>query len=546
MFENIIVDESDSLKVDFLLPVRIVAKEKCAQPEVLLRHRGGQAVVAGVENCCDIQPGGWVLLDFGHEIHGGIELVSGTFPGVQYDSDADKGIRLHVTFGESVSEALAAPDYCHAVQNTDLMVVPWSTVPCGELGFRFVRVANVDTKPYYAQGLRARFVHRDLARTASFESSDPVLNRIWETAADTLELCMQRYLVDGIKRDRLVWMGDMYPEIVTCGLVFGKRKVVEDSLDFLRDKTPLPRFMNGLFGYSLWWILAHRCWFRYFGDLDYLRRQRDYLAGLVRVFTEMTGSNGEPAPAKFGILDWATDNERGDAVPGLKALFVLAMRAAAELLRLTDDPENAATAEKLADGVRAQPIVPSAGGNALQVLAGLRPAGEVYDSFFARTLPKGLSPFLGCMTLDACVMAGHKKEALDHLRRYWGGMLALGATSFWEHFDVDWLENAARIDEPVPAGKRDVHRECGSLCFKGLRNSFCHGWASQPAEWLIRNLLGITFVSADAVAFSPDLCGLDFVRGTLQTPRGTISAEIEAGKKPRLEFPRGIGLCRAD
>ncbi|MFQ9800204.1 MAG: hypothetical protein ACLR23_16090 [Clostridia bacterium] len=32
-------------------------------------------------------------------------------------------------------------------------------------------------------------------------------------------------------------------------------------------------------------------------------------------------------------------------------------------------------------------------------------------------------------------------------------MLSLGATTFWEDFDLRWLENAARIDELTPEEK---------------------------------------------------------------------------------------------
>jgi alpha-L-rhamnosidase len=39
--------------------------------------------------------------------------------------------------------------------------------------------------------------------------------------ADTVHLCMQDYLWDGIKRDRLVWIGDMHPEVSTINAVFG-------------------------------------------------------------------------------------------------------------------------------------------------------------------------------------------------------------------------------------------------------------------------------------------------------------------------------------
>lgn len=57
-------------------------------------------------------------------------------------------------------------------------------------------------------------------------------------------------------------------------------------------------------------------------------------------------------------------------------------------------------------------------------------------------------------------------------------MLDMGATTFWEDFDMDWMENAARIDQIVPAGKKDIHGDYGAYCYRGFRHSLCHGWAS--------------------------------------------------------------------
>ena len=37
---------------------------------------------------------------------------------------------------------------------------------------------------------------------------------------------MQDYLWDGIKRDRLVWIGDMHPETRTILAVFGDHEIV--------------------------------------------------------------------------------------------------------------------------------------------------------------------------------------------------------------------------------------------------------------------------------------------------------------------------------
>lgn len=43
----------------------------------------------------------------------------------------------------------------------------------------------------------------------SFNCSDPLLNNIWMMGAYTVQLNMQDYLWDGVKRDRLVWVGDL-------------------------------------------------------------------------------------------------------------------------------------------------------------------------------------------------------------------------------------------------------------------------------------------------------------------------------------------------
>lgn len=75
-------------------------------------------------------------------------------------------------------------------------------------------------------------------------------------------------------------------------------------------------------------------------------------------------------------------------------------------------------------------------------------------------------------------------------------MLDLGATTFWEDFDIDWIENAARIDEIVPVGKIDVHAAYGKFCYQKLRHSLCHGWANGPAPFLGRYILGIEILEA--------------------------------------------------
>ena len=83
---------------------------------------------------------------------------------------------------------------------------------------------------------------------------------------------MQNFLWDGIKRDRLVWVGDMYPEVMTILSVFGYNEVVPKSLDLVRDITELPEYMNGISSYSMWWILIQYQWYLNNGDLNYLKK----------------------------------------------------------------------------------------------------------------------------------------------------------------------------------------------------------------------------------------------------------------------------------
>ena len=89
---------------------------------------------------------------------------------------------------------------------------------------------------------------------------------------------------------------------------------------------------------------------------------------------------------------------------------------------------------------------------------------------------------------------------LDCIRQYWGAMLDLGATTFWEDFDLDWTANAGRIDELVPAGKKDIHGDFGNYCYKGFRHSLCHGWASGPTAWLSEHVLGVQSSSRAAAS----------------------------------------------
>ena len=534
---NVIRDERVT---DFVFAERIVVQKDCSGGEAFCGKHNCQAIATD-KAFCVLQPGGWVVFDFGRELHGGIDIVTGWLGEMERD--------ILVSFGESVMETFSHPVHGHAVQEQRLRISSSAAMACGDLGFRFVKLENVEDKPLPLRGLRARFVHREMTRTAEFHCSDPLLEKIWDTAVYTLELCMQDFVWDGIKRDRLVWMGDLYPEVITAAAMLGKQSVIEKSLDFLRDCTPLPEVINGITSYSMWWILGHRAWFRHFGDVAYLQAQKTYLLELLEVFAGMVDEKGFSPPADDRLLiDWATGMEdRAVLRAGLHGLLCTTFLAGADLCGVLGENAMADRWRALAGKMRQCPaeLSYSTAGNAFQALAGQCPAEEVYEKAYRGKLPGGLSTFLGCFPLDVCAGAGHRAEALALLRRYWGGMLQTGATTFWEHFDIRWLEKGGRIDEFVPPGGRDIHGETGSGCFTSYRHSLCHGWSSMAAEWLIRQVCGVTLLNARTVRFAPDLCGLQEAACSLNTAFGPVRVQL-SGKEQHIEVPAGMELvdCR--
>ena len=239
-----------------------------------------------------------ILLDFGCELHGGLRLLNAMTDGGP--------ARVRLRFGESVCEAMseigeknATND--HAVRDMEVLVPALSDQEWGQTGFRFVFIQLLTPRATLSlKAAPAVFIYRELPYKGSFACSDPLLNRIYDTAAYTCHLNMQGMLWDGIKRDRLVWIGDMHPETLTIRTVFGALPLVEESLEFVRDQTPLPGWMNGLPAYSMWWLIILWDWYFYTGDGAFLARQRTYALALIRQLAGLVEEDGSGSSRPAG------------------------------------------------------------------------------------------------------------------------------------------------------------------------------------------------------------------------------------------------------
>jgi len=541
----------------YLAPTRIVWASDISGVQVvnaqrLLKHDAtGQAELVNREIAAlrsDANHGGAILLDFGREIHGGVRLVTGMW-------ESKKPVRVRIRFGESVSEAMSEPGgesgatNDHSIRD-ETHLLPWlGTIEIGSTGFRFVRIDLVE--PHAELLLRettAAFVYRNVEYLGSFHSSDELLNRIWMTGAYTVHLNMQTYLWDGIKRDRLVWVGDLHPEVMTIVSAFGRDEVVPRSLDLIRDATPLPEFMNGISSYSMWWIVIHRDWYRAYSDLEYLRAQQPYLQGLLRLLMSKT-RNGREQIDGWRFLDWSTEGNQKAVDAGLQALMVMTLEAGAEICDALGDHKISEEARRISEQARrhSAPKTDNKQAVALLALAGLMPAKKANETL-ARGGVEGYSAFYGYYILQAKAKAGDNLGALNAIRTYWGGMLDLGATSFWEDFDIAWLDSAGRIDELPVAGKRDVHATYGEHSYRKLRMSLAHGWASGPTSWLTEHVLGVQVVEPGGrtLRIRPQLGDLSFVEGTYPTSLGVVklrhTRQPDGSVKTVAEAPPGIRL----
>lgn len=531
-----------------VLPARILWTEGSVEnPDILLTNDIGQALVQP-SPCCRIQGPASILIDFGAELHGQLQLVTGPMK----NKDGQRYIaKFRLRFGESVSEAMGEPNNDHAMHDTVIEVPTWASQTYGMTGFRFARLDLLNEVSVPLVACRAISVTRDLEQIGQFRCNDDRLNQIWQVGVDTVHLCLQDFIWDGIKRDRAVWVGDLHPEVSVIAAAWGALDIVPQSLDWIRDSSPLPAWMNNISSYSMWWFIIQRDWYLQTGDLANLQHQRAYLTGLLPVLAAEIQPDGSLQGRGWQFLDWPSSKNPAAIQAGLIALLSQALLVGAELCGLLNETTVAQQARTAADSLLA-PALPleSKQASALLALSGFYDAHEVNEKVLARNPLSGLSTFYGFYVLQARAAAGDVTQCLDIIRAYWGAMLDLGATTFWEDFDLSWLEDAGRIDELPEPGKRDVHFERGDYCYKSWRHSLCHGWAAGPTAWLSQWVLGIEVLEPGAkkVRVRPHLGDLEWAEGTYPTIHGPIHVRHE--RKPNGEVlstisaPEGVEIVR--
>ncbi|MBQ3133871.1 MAG: hypothetical protein IJC17_06340 [Clostridia bacterium] len=515
----------NEVRQDFM-PVRIVASENVSELEkltvikpasVLFRRNDLSAVWE--------KPGAWVLLDFGRELAGGVRMVVRSAEGTDP--------KWRIMFGESVAEAMAGAGE-HGSTNGHSprdMVVPasgMSDLTYGQTGFRFVRVELISGERATVQNIFAASILPAFDREATIKTNDSLLNDIIDTATHTLKLsCQHGVIWDGVKRDRLVWCGDLNPEVVSGSYMFGNPVHIPNSLDVLREYTEETEWVNLIPSYSAWYVINLCDYCRMTGNWAYFAECRDYALAQFKHILKCINDDGTiTIPDGRGLdyfLDWSTQDYEERWIG-----MACAWRLAAMKFNEVEEHELANEVLRKLETVidRESTLKPI---RAFQVLAGRQNADDA--AMLDKNGSEGFSTFMAYYILKAMAEAGCT-DMLDLLKEYYGGMLSVGATSFWEDFDITWLaDNPSGLADIPTDDRKNIHRDYGKHCYTQLRHSLCHGWSSGVLGFVIEYILGVEIADgAKTVTVRPNLCGLTDIEAKLPIATGWLEITVRDGK----------------
>jgi len=484
-----------------------------------------------------------LLLDFGKETFGFIKLH-----GLK-----GKG-KVNIYYGESPEEALST-DKCETLDffEIDLDGKKDSIMPLSK-AFRYVNYqpgsgVSVDS-------ISMLYEYAPVTERGSFKSSDTELNKIYDVAKYTFHLNTREFFIDGIKRDRWVWSGDAYQSYLMNYYSFFDAPTVKRTLLAQRGKDPVTAHINTIMDYSFYWFLGIYDYYKYTGDQKFVQDIYPRMQSLMTYIDNRRNKNGllEWMPGDWIFIDWADKLSKEGEVSFEQLLYCRSLETMALCAKLANDIEGANTYNKQAIALKAKifDLYWSQSKNALvhsrinnkpteNVTRYANMFGIFFDYFTEEqklgvkknvllndNIQKITTPYMRFYELEALCAMGEQPYVLKEMKNYWGGMLKLGATSFWEEYNPDkkGTEHLAMYGRPF--GK-----------------SLCHAWGASPIYLLGKYYLGVKPTSAgyETYTIEPNLGGLEWMDGKVPTANGDISVYCSK-KEIKIKSASGLGKLR--
>jgi len=476
---------------------------------------------------CELR-NGHQLLDFGKE----------TFGYLQFHQLTGEG-KLTISYGESIEEALS-PEHCVMIDELHVnpaLVSEDDTYTAEEArAFRYVWIHGDSGIQWERISMLYEYVPVDYR--GSFESSNARLNEIYEKSLYTFHLNTREFFLDGIKRDRWVWSGDAYQSFLMNYYSFFDQDVARRTLIALRGKDPLTMHINTILDYSFYWFISLNDYYLYTGDLAFISQNYDRAVTLMDFCLKQCNEEGLVVgrPQDWVFVDWADFSNEG-AVSTEQILLAKALEAMKLFASLMGDDTLASHYGVIAEELITKTITlfwdeEQGGLRHHRVNGETLPQLTKHANMFALTfnyltpeqrenviqnvmLNPGVSPirtpYMRFHELAVLCESGEHEFVLNEMLAYWGGMLDLGATTFWEEYDpsVTGLKHYEMYE--MPYGK-----------------SLCHAWGASPLYIVGKYFLGVKPLETGYKAFvvEPKLGGLEWIRGSVPLPQGQVDVKM--------------------
>lgn len=373
-------------------------------------------------------------------------------------------------------------------------VIPEEIVLPRRYAFRYVKICfpgNTAYKIRYKYSYCISVTSADESNLAELpDDADELTRKIDDISIRTLKNCMQYVFEDGPKRDRRLWLGDLYLQTKANFYTFKNYDLVKRCLYLFAGLAhengclssavyPEPVLKNQewiIHDYALFFIGTLYDCYEYAKDLDFVRELWSTAYRQAEIAVEALDENGLVKTENY-FIDWCDGLDKTAAGQGV---LICMLKQALKLAEILNENEHAEflkgciekaeyAAKKLYDsaiglfvcGQNRQISVASQMWMILAEVFNIDENCRILENIEKnKNIVKTVTPYAMHYYIEALMQCGKKNDAFNIIRSYWGGMAQKGADCFWEVY----------IPGEPEASPYNSYRI----------NSYCHAWSCTP------------------------------------------------------------------
>ena len=450
-----------------------------------------------------------IILDFGEHLTGNLTFSLKLLT----DRESDAPIRLKFTFAEVPGELNTPFDPFPGGlsrawlqdETVTIMYVPAEITIPRRMAFRYLKIDVLGSSPGFD------FVFDKLSFNAQTsvnmapmqlaEGTDPLIRKINNVGLATLKECMQTVYEDGPKRDRRLWIGDLYLEALANAVSFKNHNLTKRCLYLLaalsnnegllhatvmEDPHPHPQQGTHTLDYALIYNVSLLEYLKETGDRETAEDLWPVVVRQIEIalrqFSPEWIYDMDKKPQYWLVFDWKDGYDRQASMQGLT---IFALQHSYELAKLLGKEKEAAQWDTIAGKMKKaarnhfydkkRGVMLSGKDKQISylsqvwmILSGTLNRKEgVKAMSTVMSMPDAVYP--GCpyayhYVVEALLQCGMQQEARKLVLDYWGSMVERGADTFWEVYDPN-------NDALSPYGFFPI-------------NSYCHAWSCTPVYFI--------------------------------------------------------------